>query len=271
MTILVTGGTGLVGSRLLKRLAAQGLECRALVRQGREVPTGVERVEGDILEPATLGAALEGVTTVLHLAALFRTADVEQIWRVNRDGTRNVIAAVHEHAPRARLVMASTSNVYGPGLGHPGRESDETTATHAYPASKIEAEKDVRASGLNWVILRLPFVYGDGDGHLEAAPEQVASMGWHPARKLSVIHHRDVATAIGMALDGVMDGRIVNVADDSPLTVYEIADVVHATYESSNEPLTDPWLGHADVSLARRLGFRPTVSSVYQAQREALL
>ncbi len=72
---------------------------------------------------------------------------------------------------------------------------------------------------------------------MEAAPEQLASMGWHPARKLSVIHHEDIATALELALTGVMDGRIVNIADESPLTAYEIAQIVGSTYESSGDPL----------------------------------
>lgn len=271
MTILVTGGTGLVGTRLLKRLAQRGIQCRALVRPGKEVPEGVQRVAGDILDRETLLAAVAEATTVIHLAAVFRTRDEEQIWKVNLEGTRNLIAAVREKAPDARLLMASTANVYGPGLAHPGRETDETTASQAYPASKIKAEQELRNSGLNWVIVRFPFVYGDGDGHLEAAPKLLASMQWHPARQLSVIHHEDIATAIDLALEGVMDGRVVNIADDAPLTVYEVAEIVGSTYEQSSEPLTDPWQGHVDVSLARSLGFQPKVATVYQAQREGRL
>ena len=271
MTTLITGGTGLVGSRLLKRFAAAGLECRALVRPGKDVPDGVQRVEGDVLDPDSLGEAVQGATAVIHLAAVFRTRDEAQIWKVNLEGTRNVIAAVQKHAPGARFLMASTSNVYGPELGHPARETDETSATQAYPASKIRAEQELRDSGLTWAILRFPFVYGDGDGHLEAAPEQLASMGWHPARKLSVIHHQDIATAVDLALTGAMDGRIVNIADESPLTTYEIAQIVGSPYASSAEPLANPWQGHMDVSLARRLGFQPQVATVYQAMREGRL
>ncbi len=73
MTILVTGGTGLVGPRLLRRFVAAGVDCRALVRPGKEVPAGVTVLEGDILSPDTLPAAVEGVSAVVHLAALFRT------------------------------------------------------------------------------------------------------------------------------------------------------------------------------------------------------
>jgi UDP-glucose 4-epimerase len=270
MAILVTGATGLVGSRLLRRLVKADIDCRALVRPGKEVPEGATAIEGDILSPHSLPAAVEGVSAVIHLAALFRTADEDGIWRVNLEGTRNLITAVRNHAPEARFMMASTSNVYVNGA-HPGREDDDVVPTLAYPASKVAAENELRKSGLNWSILRLPFVYGEGDGHLEAVPAQLARMNTHPAQKLSVVHHVDVATAFELALSGVMDGRIVNIADESPLTTYEIAQIVGFTYDSSAEPLVDPWRGHMDVSLARSLGFQPKVLTVYQAIRESRL
>jgi UDP-glucose 4-epimerase len=271
MTILVTGGTGLVGSRLLKRFAEAGIDCRALVRPGKELPEGVAAVEGDILNLGSLAPAVEGVSAIVHLAALFRTRDEAEIWKVNLEGTRNLIAAVKERAPGARFMMASTSNVYNPDISHPGREDDVVTPALAYPASKIEAENELRNSGLNWSVLRLPFVYGDKDGHLESAPGLLAGMKWHPAQRLSMIHHVDIATAFELALAGVMDGRIVNIADEAPLTIYEIAQIAGSAYESSAEPLTNPWKGHMDVTLARSLGFQPKVPTVYQAVREGKL
>jgi UDP-glucose 4-epimerase len=95
-------------------------------------------------------------------------------------------------------------------------------------------------------------------------------MNWHPAQKLSVLHHADRATACELALTGAMDSRIVNIADEAPLTIYEIAQIVGSTYESSAEPLTNPWKGHMDVTL-RSLGFQPKVPTVYQAIREGKL
>lgn len=271
MTILLTGATGLVGPRLLGRLAATGIECRALARDGKELPDGVERAEGDVLRPNTLPAAVVGVTDVIHLAAVFRTRDEDLIWRVNREGTRNLIAAVEEHAPDARFLLASTSNVYDDDSPHPGREDDPVAPSLAYPASKIDAERMLRASGLTWAILRLPFIYGDQDGHLDSLPDLAARMGWHPAQKLSVIHHADVAAAFGLALTGAFDGRIVNIADDSPLSVYEMSQIVGFPYDSSAEPLTQPWKGLMDVSVARSLGFVPTISTIYEAARRNVL
>lgn len=271
MTILVTGATGLVGTRLLPRLIDAGLDCRALVRPGKSAPDGVAPVEGDILDPGSLDGALEGVTDVVHLAALFRTQDTDAIHRTNVEGTRNLIAATKAQAPQARFTMASTGLVYGPGLNRPARENDPATADLPYPASKILAETDLKASGLNWSILRLGFVYGDKDGHLESAPGLMANWKWHPAQTLSLIHHRDIATAVKLALTGAIDGHTVNVVDEAPTSIYEIAQIVGAPYEPSAEPLNDPWTGRADGTLLRTLGFTPTIPTVYQAQRDGLL
>lgn len=270
MTVLVTGGAGLVGSRLLQRLVESGVECRALVRSGSKRPARVAIIEGDILDPTSLANALEGVHAIVHLAAVFRTFDEDLIWKVNLEGTRNLIAAAKTHAPGARFIMASTSNVYNANSPRPGCEDDTVEPKQAYPASKVAAENELRGSSLNWSILRFPFVYGDGDGHLEDLPKYVVGK-WHPAQRMSTIHHRDIATAMEMALAGVMDRRIVNITDDSALSIYELVNLIGATMEPSSEPLVNPWYLYVDGTLARSLGFRPKVRTVYQASQEKLL
>jgi UDP-glucose 4-epimerase len=156
---------------------------------------------------------------------------------------------------------------------HPIRASKMTQPIFklAYPASKIAAENELRTSGLNWSILRLPFVYGDGDGHLTAVPELIQRFKWHPARTFSLGHQRDVARAVELALTGVMDGCIVNIVDDAPTTAYEIASLVGSPIEPSGEPLTNPWMGRMDGSRSRTLGFYPTVPTVYQAKQQGIL
>lgn len=270
-TLLLTGATGLVGSRLLPRLAEHGLECRALVRKDVELPTGVSGIRGDLSDPETLRAAVEGVDVVVHLAALFRTRDEAAIWRANLDGTRNLVAAVEKHAPAARFIMSSTGNVYNADTTHPSLETDEVSPESAYGASKVAAEQLLQASGLTWAILRFPFVYGEGDGHIESIPTLVSRFGMHPAQTYSLAHHRDIAGAVRLALTGAMDGRIVNVTDDSPTTVYELALLAGQPIEGSNEPFANPWFGRMDGTLIRELGFSPTVPSVHAAARDGLL
>lgn len=269
--LLITGVTGLVGERLLRRLIDAGVDCRALVRGGKSVPAGVTAVEGDLFNSASLTEAVQDVSAIIHLAAVFRTQDTDLIWKSNLEGARNLISAVKTHAPTARFILASTSNVYGATGGHPGREDDKVAPQQAYPASKVAAEQALRESGLNWVVLRFPFVYGEGDGHLESLPKYARAFSWHPALRLSTIHHRDIATATHLALAGVMDGRIVNIADEAPTSVYELAQLVGEPLDSSEEPLTNPWNLLSDGSLARSLGFQPVVRTVYQAVQENLL
>lgn len=271
MTILMTGATGLVGERLVPRLVEAGFDCRLLLRPGKTCPSGTTAVVGDILDPSTLSEAVRGVLAIVHLAAVFRTPDTDLIWRSNLEGTRNLIAAAQAVAPDARFIMASTSNVYDKDSKWPGRETDPVEPQQSYPASKVAAEKLLRESGLNGSILRFPFVYGDSDGHLQALPNHLAPFGFHPAHRMSTIHHRDIATAIRMALTGVFDGRTVNISDEAPTTIYELVGLVGHEMAPSSEPLQNPWYLHVDASLARSLGFRPSVRTVHQAAQQGIL
>uniref|UniRef100_UPI003F715975 NAD-dependent epimerase/dehydratase family protein n=1 Tax=Dyadobacter sp. TaxID=1914288 RepID=UPI003F715975 len=163
-----------------------------------------------------------------------------------------------------------TAHVYNADNPHPGREDDPLAPELAYPASKLAAEQALRASGLNWAVLRFPFVYGDGDEHIAMLPEHVLGK-WHPAARMSIIHHIDIANAIKMALTGKIDGHVVNISDECPMSVYELLQLIGVKMESSSKPLTDPWHLQVDSSLARSLGFQAEVRTVYQAVRGKLL
>lgn len=271
MTILVTGGTGLVGARLLPRLVSAGVDCRVLVRRGKSVAADVTMVEGDILDPDSLAAAVDGVEAIVHLAALLRTSEPEQIWAVNLDGTRNLIAAARKYAPSARFIMASTGLVYNSDSPRPSLETDLLSPQRDYPASKVAAEKLLRESGLNWSILRFGFVYGDSDGHIEQIPHIAQLLKLHPANRLSMIHHRDIATFVNMGLAGTLDGQVVNTVDDAPMSILELCSIAGAPMEPVTTPLSNPWAGVLDGSLAKDLGFIPEVATTWQAVREQVI
>jgi UDP-glucose 4-epimerase len=241
------------------------------MREGKDAPAGARMLAGDLLDPASLGTAMAGVAVIIHLAATFRTSDRDLIWKTNLEGTRNLIAAASTYAPGARFIMASTSLVYDMNSPRPGREEDPADPKLDYPASKLAAEKELRGSGLNWSIQRFGFVYGDGDGHLESLPRLAVKAGLHPAQRMSLVHHRDIATAMGIALTGAMDGHVVNIADEAPTSIFELAELVGEAMEPSSEPLANPWYLQMDSTLARRLGFQPTVRTVYQAMQEGLM
>jgi len=271
MTILLTGATGLVGERLLPRLIDAGETCRALVRAGQSVAVGATPFDGDLFDSEALARAVDGVSAIVHLAAVFRTNDTDLIWKTNLEGTQNLIAVAKDHAPNARFIMASTAHVYGRSSKHPGCETDAVDPQQAYPASKVAAEHALQDSGLAWSILRFPFVYGDGDGHLEALPSHLSAFAFHPAQRMSTVHHRDIAAAIDLALTGAFDERIVNISDDVAMTIYELVRLVGKDMEPSSQPMRDPWYLHVDGYLARGLGFRPTVRTVREAVESNLL
>lgn len=217
MKILVTGATGKVGSRLAKRLASRGDHVRALVRDVTRAAdlgaAGIELAEGDLLNDESLAAAVRGVDAVVHCAAFFRGATPEQAHAVNDLGTQNLATAAHA-ASVQRFVFTSTGLVYGPTGGRLAQEDDPCQPTAAYPVSKLAAERFLLAlEGLDVRVLRLPFVYGDGDPHIAEALPMMRH--FPPTQRLSISHHADVAQAVMGVLDTPSPAhRIYNVTDD---------------------------------------------------------
>jgi nucleoside-diphosphate-sugar epimerase len=168
MKTLVTGATGKVGSRLVPRLIANGYDVRVLVRDAAKAPKNTEVLVGDLFDPASLPAAVTGVAAVVHLAALFRTGDQDNITKTNNDAT---VALAHAAVAGGvkRFVFTSTGNVYSSGYGHPAKEDEvlDNNDPRAYSSSKIAAEQELLKKVLDVRILRLPFVYGDKDPHIE--------------------------------------------------------------------------------------------------------
>jgi len=217
MKILVTGATGKVGSRLSKRLAQRGDHVRALVRDPARAAglreARIELVEGDLLKVDSLALAVRGVDAVVHCAAFFRGATAEQAHAVNDLGTQHLANATRAASVK-RFLFTSTGLVYGPNGGRPAREDDPCAPIDGYPASKLAAERFLLAlEGLDVRVLRLPFVYGDGDPHIEEVIPMMRA--FPPAQRMSVGHHADVAQAVSLLLDAPSPAhRIYNVVDD---------------------------------------------------------
>jgi UDP-glucose 4-epimerase len=217
MKILITGATGKVGSRLAKRLAGQGHHVKALVRDSSRAAALssdlIELVQGDLLNPDSLVPAVQGMAAVVHCAAFFRGATPEQAYAVNERGTQ-LLASAARYANVERFVFLSTGLVYGPNGGRLAGEDDACNPVDAYPLSKLAAEKMLLGmEGVDVRILRLPFVYGDGDPHIE---EVIPFMrGFPPSQRMSIGHHVDVAQAVSRLLDAASPShRIYNVVDD---------------------------------------------------------
>jgi len=231
MNILITGATGKVGGRLTKRLAERGHRVRALVRDKARAAelrqTHAELVEGDVLDADSLAAAVRDVEAVVHCAAFFRGATPEQAHAVNELGSQHLARAARAASVK-RFVFTSTGLVYGSNGGHLAREDDPCEPTAAYPVSKLAAERYLLAmEGLDVRVLRLPFVYGDGDKHIaEAAPMMRV---FPPAQRMSIGHHADVAQAVARLLETPLPAhRIYNVVDDEAPTLATLLTAVGA-------------------------------------------
>lgn len=219
MKILITGATGKIGSRLTQRLAARGDHVSALVRDRTRaaelLDPRIELVEGDLLEPATLADAARGVDAIVHCAAFFRGATPEEAHATNDLGTRHLAGAARDASVK-RFVFMSTGLVYGSTGGRLAREEDDCAPTAAYPVSKLAAERHLlHLDGLDVRVLRLPFVYGDGDPHIEEAIPMLR--GFPATQRMSIVHHADVAQAVARLLDASSPShRVYNVVDDEP-------------------------------------------------------
>jgi nucleoside-diphosphate-sugar epimerase len=169
VTVLITGATGQVGNAIARRLAADGVAVRALVRspeRARVLPEGAEPVFGDVTDAASVRAALDGVGTVYHSAGIPEQwrKDVGEFARVNVEGTRNVAEAALA-AGVERFVYTSTDDVL---VGPPGVTFDESVVNPQpgvtpYQRSKQEADRIVVAAldrGLPAVFLHPAGVYG---------------------------------------------------------------------------------------------------------------
>ena len=281
MKILVTGATGKVGSRFVPRLLAKGYDVRILVRDAGKasalVELGARVVIGDLYSTGTLPAAVEGMDAVIHLAALFRTfTDNEGIIKTNHAGTV-ALANASIAAGVRRFIFASTGNVYGSGYKHPAKEDDlvDINDPRAYSSSKIAAEQELislhKNKGFDVRVLRLGFVYGDRDPHIKEIIPLLKRMKRHSGSRMHMVHHLDVAQALTLLLhtDG-LDGEIFNAADDSPISLYELADsfgLVADTFDPAEGPLINPFEGIMDISkLRNKAGFRPLVPGYYQAR-----
>lgn len=151
--IAITGGAGAMGGRIVRLLVRRGIAVRVvdLDRPGtgeRLESLGADFHPANIADPSSLRGAFDGADAVLHLAALLLArGETRRLAEINTEGTANVIAEARSAGVRRLVHVSSISVTY--------------KRQNPYSRSKLDAERHVRASGLDWTILRPTLAWGD--------------------------------------------------------------------------------------------------------------
>jgi len=241
MIALVTGATGFVGSHILGALLDRGERVRALVRDSKKAQVlrdhGVEVVEGDLLDPSSLGAAVSGAGPIYHCAAAVGPErSVEEIIETNLTGMSRLCDAVAS-AKAGRIVLLSSINVLGTRHLDPATEDVSCRRSHDPAADvKIDAEEVAlerfRQGKIDVVILRPGFIYGPGDTHnlpILAYSIRKGRFAFIGSRHnfVPLVHVADVVQA--MVLAGTVpgaSGRTYHICDGSRTTIGDLVDLV---------------------------------------------
>jgi Predicted nucleoside-diphosphate-sugar epimerases len=226
--ILVVGGTGQLGTRVVKRLRQRGLEVRVLTRDRSRaahlIDVGVEVVEGDVAETAAVRRAVEGARAVVSAIQGFFGTKGASPATVDRDGNLNLIRAARE-AGVEHLVLVSVKDA---SPDHPME----------LMRMKYAAEEELKASGLAWTIIR-PAAYMEtwcevlGRPLLKKGKTQVFGRGRNPINWVSA---SDVAQFAELAIvDPAMRSQVIEVGGPENLTMTEFVDVFRSETASGGQ------------------------------------
>jgi len=289
--MLVTGGAGFIGSNLCETLLEMGHEVRILdnFSTGKrenlaEFVRSIEVIEGDIRDYETLEKAVAGVERVIHLAAMssvpWSVDDPEAAHHMNATGTLHVLKASRDHGVQ-RVVLASTSAIYGENPVQPKREEMIPEPESPYAATKLAGEHYCRIFstlyGLETVALRYFNVYGkrqDPASHYSAViPKFITRMlsnsnpviygDGEQTRDFVFVEDCNRANIKASFTEGI-SGEFFNIGSGMNISVNELFNTIRDITGAKLEPLyEDARKGDvreslSDISKARRhLGFEP--------------
>lgn len=230
MKVLVTGGSGFLGSHVAELLSSDGHQVVALVRKSSnrkflQTLKNVELAEGSVEDKASVDAAMKDVDAVVHSAGLVKAKSEAEFRLINTQGTINLLEAALEHAPNLRrFVHVSSLEACGPSLDGKPVPRDQEHPVTAYGRSKLAAEKEVlaRKDKLPGVILRPAAIYGPRDVEIleafRAASKRQYPVIGNGAMLGCYTYGPDCARACIAAIEAdIPSGEIYFVDDGSPL------------------------------------------------------
>lgn len=232
--VLVTGANGFVGSHLVHHLLKEGFRVRGLVRRTSDLAAleglSVERAYGDINDPDSLPAVLQGVSTLFHVAGLTKSRDPRRYFEVNESGTVHLATAALQVPSLKRFVYLSSQAAVGPSRAdRPRAEYDSPAPTGEYGQSKLAGEEACRrvlADQLPLTIVRPAVVYGPWERDMlqlfRAVKRRLVPRLWGDSC-ISLIHAADLADLVTRAARyQEAAGRIYHAADPSPYWMRQV-------------------------------------------------
>jgi nucleoside-diphosphate-sugar epimerase len=237
MTILVTGGSGFLGSHIVEQLSQSGRSVRALVRRSSDTKflrtlSNVELFDGAVDDRQSLEKAVAGVEAVVHSAGLVKARSLDEFMRVNARGTEALLdACLTQQATLKRFVLVSSITAGGPSDadGNPVPLDAIPRPVTDYGRSKLAAEQAALAKkdALKITIIRPPAIYGPRDREILAFFKSiklgVLPLLGSPNSKLSMAYGPDCARACIRAIDvEVPSGSIFAVDDGAVHTMAEL-------------------------------------------------
>ena len=241
--VLITGGAGSVGRRIVDRLVDGGRSVRIfdlpfMDFSGLEDMREIEIVKGDITDADTVAAAVSGVSAVIHLAALLppnSERDREKTFAVNVGGTENIIKALEKSPSVAPLIFTSSISTYGNTSNEepPVRTDHPQSAIDVYADSKIVGEAKVRESSQSWVALRIAGIT------VPAFLEPPSPWPFVADQRVEMVHRDDVVDALYACVDNrSAENKIFNIGG-GPTWQLKGEDYVRDFYDFMGAPMED--------------------------------
>ena len=189
-SVLITGGTGFVGSAIAKTLSNH--DPRVLARHATPDDHGRTRITGDVTDPATLVGVCDGVETLVHLVAIIEERGDATFDRVIRQGTEHILHEAQRAGVRNIVYMSALGAHDGP--------------RYPYHRAKWQAEQAIVTSGIPHTILRPSIIFGPGDGFLSLLAGVVRAFPLTPVvgdgkAPFQPVHVDDVASIVTHAVD----------------------------------------------------------------------